>query len=357
VSSERAVVLPVAALDDLVDLLRDHVGEVIGPTLKDGVVLLDVLEELDRDLAGVKSVVGPGEYRVEEHDGAVFGGAVGPISPKRWISPPNQVAWSARIEDGQVQVEEPNRQGPVAYLGIRPCDVAAKAVLSDVWPGNPDDLVVVAECTTAGETCFCVSMGTGPFAGEGADIVLTELGDSRVLARARSDRGGALLARLEGEVATPDDIDVGRTRVGAVASSMGRSIDPVAAREALAALPDSAVWDSVAQRCLACTNCTMVCPTCFCVSINDTSDLDGKIERTVRWDSCFTSGFSEIHGGTHRASVAGRYRHWATHKLSTWWDQFGNAGCVGCGRCITWCPVGIDITEEVNRIIKELADA
>jgi formate hydrogenlyase subunit 6/NADH:ubiquinone oxidoreductase subunit I len=200
-------------------------------------------------------------------------------------------------------------------------------------------------------------MGTGPAAGDRADIVLTEIGDGRLLIRSRSDRGAVLLAKIDGVTATADDIEMATSRVEATAESMGRSIDPAAAHEALAAMPDSAVWDSVAQKCLACANCTMVCPTCFCTSLNDTSDLNGEIQRTIRWDSCFTPGFSEIHGGTHRASVAARYRHWATHKLSTWWEQFGTAGCVGCGRCITWCPVGIDITEEVNRIIKEVAHA
>lgn len=345
------------ALDSLIDLLRSDGYSVVGPTLRDGAVVLDLIEKYDRTLIGVESVSGPGEYRTEEQVGAVFGGPVGPMSPKRWMNPPKRVAWSARVEDGQVEVVPPEPLGPLAYLGIRPCDVAAKSVFAKVWSGHPDDLVIVAECTTAGETCFCTSMGTGPAAGEGADIILTELGDGRLLARFGSDRGAALLAGVDGDMADANEIEIARSRVEAAAESMGRSIDPSAAREALAALPGSAVWDSVAERCLACTNCTMVCPTCFCTSINDTADLGGEIRRTIRWDSCFTPGFSEIHGGAHRDSVAARYRHWVTHKLSTWWDQFGTAGCVGCGRCVTWCPVGIDITEEANRIIKEAAHA
>jgi ferredoxin len=256
-----------------------------------------------------------------------------------------------------VEVTAPSRVSPLAYLGIRPCDVAAKAIFGKAWPGHPDDVIIVAECTTAGETCFCSSMGTGPAAGEGADIILTELGDGRLLVRPESDRGAVLLAKVDGVASSVEEIETARARVQAASESMGRSLDPNAAREALGAMPDSAVWDSVAQRCLACTNCTMVCPTCFCTSINDTADLTGEMQRTIRWDSCFTPGFSEIHGGAHRASVSARYRHWATHKLSTWWDQFGTSGCVGCGRCITWCPVGIDITEEANRIIKEVSRA
>lgn len=173
-----------------------------------------------------------------------------------------------------------------------------------------------------------------------------------MLVRAESDRGGVLLAKVHGEEADRDDIALAAERVSAAADAMPIRLDPQAARQALAAAPESEVWASVAERCLACSNCTMVCPTCFCVTISDASDLAGEVQRRVRWDSCFTPGFSEIHGGPHRESIAARYRQWATHKLSTWWEQFGTAGCVGCGRCITWCPVGIDIVAETNRVIE-----
>lgn len=353
-SSDRSLVIEVPALGDLVRLLRFHGFEVIGPTLRDGAVLLDVLEDFDMSVVGLESRAGPGSYRTEEVVGAVFGGPVGPMSPKRWMSPPNRIAWSATAP-GDVTV--PEAPGPRAYLGIRPCDAAAMKIFSKMWPGHPDDLLIVAECTVAAETCFCASMGTGPSAGESGDIVLTELGDGRLLVRGRSDRGSVLLAKVHGEHASAADATLARERVDACAESLGRSLDADAARTALKAAPESPVWESVAERCMACTNCTMVCPTCFCVTVSDTSDLDGLVQRTIRWDSCFTPGFSEIHGGAHRDSVASRYRQWITHKLSTWWDQFGTAGCVGCGRCITWCPVGIDITAEAARVIEEVQHA
>jgi sulfhydrogenase subunit beta (sulfur reductase) len=107
-------------------------------------------------------------------------------------------------------------------------------------------------------------------------------------------------------------------------------------------------WDDVAKRCLSCTNCTMVCPTCFCSTVNEVNDLAG--EKTTRervWESCFNEEHSHTAGGAVHPTTKSRYRQWLTHKLATWIDQFGTSGCVGCGRCITWCPVGIDITEEV----------
>ena len=350
-SPDRCLVIEVPALGDLVRLLRSHGFEVVGPTLRDGAVVLDVVEDFDHAVVGRESRSGPGSYHTEEAPGSVLGGPVGPTSPKRWMSPPNRIAWSGTSPE---DITVPSPPGPRAYLGIRPCDAAAMEIFGKMWPGHPDDLVIVAECTVAGDTCFCVSMGTGPSAGENGDIALTELGDGRLLVRACSDRGSVLLAKVDGRKATAADVALGSERVEACAESMGRTLDADAARTALKAAVDSSHWESLASRCMACTNCTMVCPTCFCVTISDTSDLSGVVSRTVAWDSCFTPGFSEIHGGPHRVTVESRYRQWITHKLSTWWDQFGNAGCVGCGRCITWCPVGIDITAEAARVIEEV---
>ena len=105
----------------------------------------------------------------------------------------------------------------------------------------------------------------------------------------------------------------------------------------------------MAERCLACGSCTSVCPTCFCVTTEDFTDLAAGLSRRVRrWDSCFSVDFTYIHGGNVRTSIAARYRQWLTHKLGSWHEQFGTPGCVGCGRCITWCPAGIDITEEAG---------
>jgi len=128
---------------------------------------------------------------------------------------------------------------------------------------------------------------------------------------------------------------------------MGRRLDTDGLRDLLYANADNPQWDDVASRCLSCTNCTMVCPTCFCTNVEDVADLTGnEAERHRVWDSCFNADFSYIHGGTVRTSGRSRYRQWMTHKLAAWHDQFGSSGCVGCGRCVTWCPAAIDITAE-----------
>ena len=151
--------------------------------------------------------------------------------------------------------------------------------------------------------------------------------------------------------ATADDVAAADAVVARTAASMGREMPGDDVPALLMRNLEHPRWAEVAGRCLTCANCTMVCPTCFCTSVEETSDLTGQESgRTRRWDSCFTMDFSYIHGGSVRSSASSRYRQWMTHKLATWVGQFGTSGCVGCGRCITWCPVGIDITEEVRAI-------
>ena len=236
------------------------------------------------------------------------------------------------------------------------------------YPAHPDSgyarrragvFIVAVNCTEPGETCFCTSMGTGPQAGPGYDLLLTELaGESghEFVVEAGSAAGRALLADL---ALLPADGRCGAARPlrlsPSAAAHMGRTMDAGGLRELLAASHDAARWDEVASRCLTCGNCTMACPTCFCTTVEDVTDLSGDhAERWQSWASCFELDFSQLHGGPVRASGVSRYRQWLTHKLGTWHDQFGSSGCVGCGRCIVWCPVGIDLTEEVAALRDEL---
>ena len=251
-----------------------------------------------------------------------------------------------------------------AFIGMRACELAAIAVQDTVFlrgatvdPGykarRENVLFVAVNCGQAGGTCFCASMSTGPKARTGYDIALTEIldGEHRFLAEAGSDRGAFILAGLAGAKASEPDIRAADAAVANAQAQMGRTMDQGGVRELLQRNYEHPRWNEVAARCLSCSNCTMVCPTCFCSSVEDVPDLAMEnVDRVRRWDSCFTSDFTHIHGGTIRSSVQSRYRQWIVHKLSTWYDQFGTSGCVGCGRCITWCPPGIDITEEVRAI-------
>ena len=212
-------------------------------------------------------------------------------------------------------------------------------------------LLIAVNCTRALETCFCSSMGTGPKATSNYDLVLTE-SDEDFLIQAGSAAGMAVLKLLPLTPASENRVKEDDDRIAACAASQTRSIDSQQLPQALYEAHMDPQWDDVASRCLACTNCTMVCPTCFCHTIQDTTDLLHQASEHVRlWDSCFTDNHGYIHGKNFRPTIKDRYRMWLTHKLATWIDQFGTSGCVGCGRCITWCPVGIDLTKELRALL------
>jgi ferredoxin len=214
--------------------------------------------------------------------------------------------------------------------------------------------IVAVNCGEAGATCFCASMGTGPQANTGFDLALTEVLDADrhyFVVDVGTPLGTDILANVPHTTASDAEKLAAERRVAEAASEMGRTLDTTNIHDLLMTNLEHSRWEDVANRCLSCSNCTMVCPTCFCSTVEDVTDLAGEqAERVRRWDSCFTGDFSYIYGGSIRNSTKSRYRQWMTHKLATWIDQFGVSGCVGCGRCITWCPVGIDITEEVRAI-------
>ncbi|MGE4091013.1 MAG: 4Fe-4S dicluster domain-containing protein, partial [Candidatus Binatia bacterium] len=214
--------------------------------------------------------------------------------------------------------------------------------------------VVAVNCGEPAGTCFCVSMETGPKARSGFDLALTEVVDAGkhyFTVEVGSARGQQLLSRLPHREASADEQRAASAVTMQAETRMGRSLNTADIKTLLYSNYEHPRWDEVAGRCLTCGNCTMVCPTCFCTTVEDVTDITGnQAERWRTWDSCFSMDFSYIHGGSVRASGKSRYRQWMTHKLATWIDQFGTSGCVGCGRCITWCPVGIDITAEVQAI-------
>ncbi len=351
-------------LQDLIDLLRRRGYCVVGPALRDNAIVYDEVTALDDLPAGWTDHHDAGSYRLSRRDdGALFGYVVGPHSWKKFLHPERVRLWKARRQGDDVSLVENEKAVPrFALLGARSCELHAIAIQDKVFLGaeyRDDDyslrrenaFIVAVNCGQAGGTCFCVSMDTGPQATSGFDLVLTEIlddGPHRFLIEAGSRGGEEVLQQLSHEDASEKDRAAAQAAVAAARGQMGRTMDTAGIKELLQGNPDHARWDDVASRCLNCANCTMVCPTCFCTTVEDVSDLSGETaERWRRWDSCFTLDFSYVHGGSVRHSSKSRYRQWMTHKLAHWLDQFGTSGCVGCGRCITWCPAGIDITEEV----------
>lgn len=354
----RFVRLESGTLNDLIGCLRQEGYEVIGPVFKDDAVVLRPVQSAEELARGWVDEQGPASYHVRKSGERWFGASSSPSGWKQFLYPPRLSLFRSRRSNGTATIEEPVRASkPFAFLGLRPCDLGAIKIQDKVFlEGGYSDpwysearltlFTVVVACASPGGTCFCDSMNTGPKASAGFDIQMFEL-DQFFLAEAGTDRGSAMLARIPHRPATEAEVQLVETQQEQAKHSMGRVLKTEGLREILADRPSDPYWEAIGKRCLACANCTMTCPTCFCFTIDDTISLSGKeADRVRRWDSCFASEFSYIHGGSVRSTVHARYRHWLTHKLSTWVEQFGTTGCVGCGRCITWCPAGIDLTEE-----------
>ncbi len=335
--------------------------------MRDGAIVYGAIESAQDLPQGWTDEQSPGKYRLKpSNDEAFFGYTAAPQSWKKFLHPPEVRLLQAERQGGSFRILNKEATcGKKAFLGVRACEFAAiqtqdRVLLEDhfrdpIYESRRSPAMLIAvQCTRAASTCFCSSMGTGPAIAQGADLVLTELqngGAHRFLVRAATDRGSQILSQLRTTPATDGDLHHAEAGVQAAAAAQVRNMDQDGIQELLYQNFEHPHWEQVAARCLSCANCTMVCPTCFCTTVEDTSSVSGDhAERWRKWDSCFTQAFSYIHGGSVRNSAKSRYRQWITHKLAAWKDQFGSSGCVGCGRCITWCPVGIDITEEIRAL-------
>jgi formate hydrogenlyase subunit 6/NADH:ubiquinone oxidoreductase subunit I len=361
-------VIQADALDGLLKLLHLDGYQTIGPKVRDGAVVLEPITAAVELPLGLIDDQSPGSYRLSKAKvPAYFDFTHGAQSWKRYLFPAKEKLWSATKTANGFDVHADVQAPKYAFIGVRACELNAIALQDKVFADGEfvhsaynarreQALIVALNCRRAGGTCFCTSMNTGPKVESGFDLALTELtgkGTHEFLIKAGTATGEKILARLDAHPAAPAHIKAAAKAVDQAAQSMGRTM-PKSARKILTANLQSEHWQKVAERCLDCANCTLVCPTCFCNTTTDSTSLDGQnAERWRQWDSCFTLDFSYIHGGAIRRTVAERYRQWITHKLAHWFDQFGQSGCVGCGRCITWCPVGIDITQEVRALGKQ----
>lgn len=359
-------VFDLSGLEALISALMAQNYEVIGPQREQGAIVYQPIEEASQLPIGWTDTQEAGSYRLVKGDrNALFDYVVGPHSWKRYLYPPVQRLWQAQRRGKGFMLEQSTDATPrYAFIGVRGCEIAAMEIQDRVFinaeftdPGyaarRAEAFIVAVNCARPAATCFCTSQHTGPKASRGFDLALTELIDNErheFAVEVGSQRGADILAEIPHRMATAEDTAAAEQVTRQATAAMEREmVTDVAAL--LKRNLNHPRWDDVAQRCLSCGNCTLVCPTCFCTTVEDFTDLAGNTaERQRKWDSCFTLDFSYIHGGSIRRETRACYRQWMTHKLATWHDQFGSSGCVGCGRCITWCPVGIDITAEARAI-------
>jgi ferredoxin len=357
--------LHAAGLPRFLTAVARRVDEVIGPVVVDGVIRLRPIHSVAELPLGVTDEQEAATYRLTA-TGAIrhFSYGLGPDSLKGIVHPPRSPVWTMYRRDGSLVVDPATPDATTrAVIGVRACDLRALEILAHTQTGGRHAdpafgtrraglFLVAVDCTHPSPTCCCDTAGDGRVASHGYDLALTEFEDTpghvTYLVRAGSDRGRELVAEL-GLDPAPDHLV---HQAAAELAAAGRQVRELPA-DARAAVADAEhpQWAEVAERCLTCGNCTAVCPTCFCTDMEDTVGLDGATStRTRVWDTCFSMAYSHLGAGPHRATPRSRYRQWLSHKVGTWHDQFGESGCVGCGRCITWCPVGIDLTAELEAL-------
>lgn len=372
-------ILDISGLNQLLGALKTRGYRTVGPTVRDGAIIYDEIEGVSDLPEGWRDSQGQGFYQLtKRNDAALFGYNAGPHSWKKFLFPPEIRLWEARKtplpQDGHPKktgnnfeiVPEKCEDLKYAFIGVRSCELHAILIQDKVFLKGPytdssyasrrkNIFILAVNCTQTSENCFCESMKTGPrLRDEGYDLALTELlrnGRQEFLVETHTPLGFEILKGVQKKNAEDSDLEAQCQLLESVSSQFRKKVKAESIKEGLVQNPDHPAWDDVAERCLSCANCTMVCPTCFCSTVEDLTDLTGEhAQRRRRWDSCFTLNHSYIHGGSMRPSSKSRYRQWLTHKFSYWMDQFDVSGCVGCGRCIAWCPAAIDVTEELEKI-------
>jgi ferredoxin len=354
----------------LFDQLANLGYQLIGPTVRGSAVVYDEIHAVSDLPIGYTDEQEAGVYRLHKGETQqVFGCGLSPHAWKQFLFPPVVRMWQARQSSGGFEiVPESHLPRQLAFIGVRACELKAIAIqdrvfmegayADPIYQQQREQIFILAvNCGRANATCFCASMDAGPRAKAGFDLALTEVMEPDhhyFVVEAGSERGEEALRAVPHRPAAKAEAAAAEGIIAQTAAQMRRQLDTRRIKDLLYASYEHPRWDQVAARCLMCGNCTQACPTCFCTTFEDVTELDGaSAERRRVWDTCFSLDFSYVVGGSVRASAKARYRQWMVHKLATWIDQFGSSGCVGCGRCITWCPVGIDITEEAAAIRAE----
>jgi ferredoxin len=348
-------------LNSLFGALQASGYRCMGPAVENEAIVFRVHSSADELPRGLQAEQSAARYFLtRDAQNRYFAWANGPQAIKPLTFAPRESLWQVRRDEkGSLKFESLTpQQEKTALIGVRACDLAALALQdAHFLDGQYSDssyatrrkslFLVAVQCAEPAATCFCASTGDGPTPQNGYDLSLAELPDGFVIS-AGSEAGQQVLSALNLKEATLEQIQAGKEQGEAAARKQSRSLPGRDLRSVLMNNLEHARWDDVASRCLSCGNCTAVCPTCFCnAELDEPHAATGESLHFRQWDSCFNEGHAYLHGHNVRPDTRTRYRQWLTHKLATWHDQYGRSGCVGCGRCITWCPAGIDLTEEI----------
>ncbi|MBT00467.1 MAG: sulfite reductase subunit A [Oceanospirillaceae bacterium] len=359
--------LPREQLQALLERLQQQGYRCVGPRVREGAMVYDDINHADQLAVGYTQTQEPGHYRLKAGSTVrQFAWANGPQALKPLTFAPREDLWCAQEQpDGSLKFHPAATDyEPVAVIGVRACDLAALRLQEQHFLDSCADpqfavrrrslFLIAVNCTHPAQTCFCASTGDGPEVDQDCDLSLYET-DEGFFVSAVSPAGQQLALTLPLEHGDAELFKQACAEVTRAGEAQVRRVPAKNLRDSLFAQLDHPRWKEVAERCLSCGNCTQVCPTCFCHSETSVPSVDGhQTTHQRQWDSCFSPGHTYIHGITLRKETEQRYRQWLTHKFGSWHDQYGRSGCVGCGRCISWCPVGIDPTEELDVICTDV---
>lgn len=347
------------ALNEIIQALSEKGYQVIGPKIESDAIVLATIGSMDELPVGIKDEQSAGRYRLLEGEkNTIFGFSNGAHSLKLFLNPPKQRLYKTKRKSKGLEISNPEETQKIAFIGVRACDICALKALDRVFKDDNnykkrrDNIFILAvNCTSHSDVCFCSSVNTGPEVKDNYDLLLTEM-DNDFFLEVATEKGQEIIKGITQK--EPDDNEIRKKDelLRKTKEGMKKTLNTEGLPESLYERVNSPLWEEIAKKDLSCGNCTMVCPTCFCNTSFDISDFEGEnTERQRLWDSCFSLGFARVHGGSFRASRQARYRQWLMHKLAYWIEQYGMPGCVGCGRCITWCPASIDITESYKELI------
>lgn len=326
------------ALPSLLETLREY-GPMYGPTRKNKGVVFSSVSSVDDLVLDYGTTVLP---------------------PKKFLLRPMETLFSVRLQKGFEARQEASCEKQVLF-GVHSCDLSAIKLLDKVYRGNYVDpiygarrdatLVVAMTCTAPPyDKCFCGSMGTGPSPSDGYDLLLTDLGEGLLL-EVGSSKGADAIAGLRWAIAADEAWTKKQKLVEGCLAKMPKALNTADLPRLMNANFGHPYWAKLKEKCLACGNCALSCPSCYCYNVVDQVSLDTSlVQRTRTWDVCLLLEFAEVHGGNFRKDRDARIKQFMYHKLSYWVDQYGSFGCVGCGRCIAACPAKIDITEAASEM-------